>query len=116
MKIDAISDTLNSATAAAMDIRRTTEAKFDDARRETAASLHAAASAIKTAGETTSQTVDDLASTAANKLESASRYIRKHDADGMVSDIHSVIRRNPGTSVLVAAGVGLFAGLALRRR
>jgi hypothetical protein len=41
-------------------------------------------------------------------------YIRDHDVQAMIGDVENVVRRYPGRSLLIAAGVGFLLGRALK--
>ncbi len=63
--------------------------------------------------------VRDAGRAVADRLEqgrdAATDYVRSHDADSMMSDVHVAVRRNPGLSLIIAAALGfvvarLFSG------
>lgn len=85
--------------------------QVDDLGRETAASLHAAASSIRKG----SKAIDDLAESTANKLDGAGTYVEKHDVKRTIGESRYLVRRYPVESLVLAAGVGFLAGFAMRR-
>lgn len=52
----------------------------------------------------------------AGGLQSTAGYLRQHDTEAMLSDAGSLVGRNPGPALLVAAGLGFLVGRAFRRR
>ncbi|MDQ3655525.1 MAG: CsbD family protein [Chloroflexota bacterium] len=74
---------------------------------DTAASgLGQAAGMLRQQGEQREGTVGTAATKTADTLESASSYLQEKDADQLMSDLESLVRRKPVESVLVAAGIG----------
>jgi ElaB/YqjD/DUF883 family membrane-anchored ribosome-binding protein len=114
-------DKVGDAAAAAM--RKVSEAGRQvsdqlDEKRETAADvLQSTASAIHEKAEDLpgGETVENVAHSAADKLEATAGYIRKHDIKAMLSDIQAFVKRNPVPSVLIAASIGFLIGRALRK-
>lgn len=53
---------------------------------------------------------------AAEGLERSAEYVRNLDVDQLKEDATQTIRRNPGTSLLVAAGIGFILGGILKKR
>jgi ElaB/YqjD/DUF883 family membrane-anchored ribosome-binding protein len=91
---------------------RTAGKKLDEARRNTADALTGSASSVRDAGEA----IDELAEKAAAKLDSTAKYVRSHDAEGILTDVRHVIRRHPASVVTGAAAVGFLFGLAIRKQ
>jgi ElaB/YqjD/DUF883 family membrane-anchored ribosome-binding protein len=85
--------------------------QVDDLGRETAESLHAAASTIRKG----SKAIEDVAESTANKLDGAGSYVEKHNARRTIAESRQLVRRYPGESLIFAAGVGLLTGFAIRR-
>ena len=79
--------------------------------RETAESLHAAASTIRKS----SKAIEDVAKGTATKLDGAGSYIERHNVKRTIADSRQLFRRFPDQSLAVAAGVGFLAGFAIRR-
>jgi hypothetical protein len=50
----------------------------------------------------------------ADKIQSASDYLREHDARAMMDDFQGLVRRYPGQSLAAAVVLGFLAGRALR--
>jgi ElaB/YqjD/DUF883 family membrane-anchored ribosome-binding protein len=83
----------------------------DDLGRETAESLHAAASSIRKG----SKAIEDLAESTANKLDGAGSYVEKHDVKRAIGESKRMVRRYPAESLALAGGVGFVLGFAIRR-
>ena len=60
------------------------------------------------------QGVQSVATTAADKLDGAARYLRDKDGQQLVTDLEGLVRRKPTESLLVAAGVGFLLSKVLR--
>lgn len=60
--------------------------------------------------------IGSTASTVADQLQSGGRYLQEHGFREMKDDLTAAIRHYPVQSVLLALGVGFFAGIASRRR
>jgi len=88
---------------------------IDHARNETAEGLHAAASSIRRNVRERSKTVESLAESTAIALDEAGSYIKKHDLKRTLGDSRQLVRRYPGESLAIAAGVGFLAGIAILR-
>ena len=97
------------------DLGRTVGKKLDEARSGTADALESAASSVRSTGRRGAETIDALSRNAAGKLDTSAAYVRSHDVGGMLTNLRQVIRRHPTGFVLLAAGIGFFAGSAVRR-
>ena len=113
-------DKLDNAAAAAKqkvsEAGRQASDQLDEKRETAADALHSTASAIHEKAENLpgGETVENLAHSAADKLETTAGYIRKHDFSAMFSDIQNVLKRNPVPSVLIAASIGFLIGRRFR--
>jgi len=85
--------------------------QVDDLGRETAESLHAAASSIRKG----SKAIEDLAESAADKFDGAGSYVEKHNAKRAIGESRQLVRKYPVESLVLAAGVGFLTGFAIRR-
>jgi ElaB/YqjD/DUF883 family membrane-anchored ribosome-binding protein len=85
--------------------------QVDDLGRETAESLHAAASSIRKG----SKAIDDFAKNTANKFDGAGSYVEKHSVKRAIGESRQIVRRYPAESLFVAAGLGFLTGFAIRR-
>ena len=109
----ALSETVLAAKAAAIDLGRSASNMADQARADTAANLHSAASTVRAAGARSAEFVEEYTSDASRRLDSTSSYIRKHDGADMLHDMRRIVRRHPGAFVLFTAAVALCAGYLL---
>jgi ElaB/YqjD/DUF883 family membrane-anchored ribosome-binding protein len=85
--------------------------QVDDLGHETAESLHGAASSIRRG----SKAIENLAASTAGKLDAAGTYVRKHDVKRALAESRQLVRRYPGQSLFLAAGLGFMTGFAIRR-
>jgi ElaB/YqjD/DUF883 family membrane-anchored ribosome-binding protein len=85
--------------------------QLDGLGRETAESLHGAASSIRKG----SKTIEDLAESTAEKLDEAGAYVGKHNVKRAIAESRELVRRYPAESLFLAAGVGFLTGFAVRR-
>lgn len=56
--------------------------------------------------------VSSLAHTAADKLTATAGYFREHDVDRIKEDLKTLVKNNPGPSLLVAGVIGFLLGRA----
>jgi hypothetical protein len=92
----------------------------DDLGRETAGGLHAAASSIRRGGRQSSKAIKDLAENTANTLDGAGSYVEKHSLKHAFGESRKIVRRYlarrySAESLVLAAGIGLLTGFAIRR-
>ena len=113
----------DKVTDAAVKVKEKTEEfgksvqnKIDEQRTPATDTLHTAASKLHESAENLpgGEKVTSIAHGAADKLEATAGYIRDHDVQAMMTDVENVVRRFPGRSLLIAAGVGFLLGRALR--
>lgn len=60
-------------------------------------------------------TIGSAASTVADQLQAGGHYLQEHGFREMTDDLTAMIRHYPVQSVLLALGIGFFAGMASRR-
>jgi hypothetical protein len=91
--------------------------KIDSARQPIADKMHGAADTIREqAGRMPGgDTVSGAARSAAEKLESSATYLESHDAQRMIQDLLSVVKKHPTQSLLLAGVVGFLVARAFRR-
>jgi ElaB/YqjD/DUF883 family membrane-anchored ribosome-binding protein len=51
-----------------------------------------------------------MAHAAAEHMSSTADYVREHDVDGMMKDVETLVKNNPGRSLLAAAVIGFLLG------
>ncbi len=95
------------------DLGRTTGEKLDEVRCGTADALADAASSVRTTGRQGSDAIDDLAKSAARKLDSTAAFVRNHDVRDMFGNVRQVVRRHPASSLVGAVAVGFLLGSTL---
>jgi len=88
--------------------------KFDEKRGSAASGLEEAASTLHHRADHLpgGPRITDMAHAAADKLDSTAAYVRRNDFNSMVSDAGGVVKKNPGPSLLIAAGLGFALGRA----
>jgi ElaB/YqjD/DUF883 family membrane-anchored ribosome-binding protein len=107
-KIREKSNELGRRAVRSIDDRRVGVA---DGLEGAARGLHNKADAIAGSGERVSRATHEVA----DKVESASHYVRDKDAKEMLADVESMVRAHPTRSLLAVLAVGFLAGRALRR-
>jgi ElaB/YqjD/DUF883 family membrane-anchored ribosome-binding protein len=112
---DSLSARANQVTEKVSDVAKSA-ADTIDARRSTAAdSLQTAASTLHDKADSLpgGETVKEFAHAAADRLTTTADYVRQHDVNRMMSDVETLVKNNPGPSLLAAAVFGFFVGRAL---
>ncbi len=91
---------------------------FQQVKSTVADKLQAAAQTLhqKAARPGQSHEVSNFEHRAAGWLERSADYVNEMEPERVKADIESKVRRNPGTSLLIAGAVGLLLGGLLRRR
>ena len=85
-------------------------------RATTADGLETAASAMhKGADRLPGDTVSELAHTAADRLNTTADYVRRNDVNRMIADVETLVKNNPGPSLVIAAAFGFLVGRAVVR-
>jgi ElaB/YqjD/DUF883 family membrane-anchored ribosome-binding protein len=59
--------------------------------------------------------VSELAHTAADRLNTTADYVRRNDVNRMMADVETLVKNNPGPSLLIAAAFGFLVGRAVIR-
>jgi hypothetical protein len=106
----ALSETVLAAKGAVQDIRRSATNMMDQARTDTAETLHSAASTVRAAGNQGSAAIEDFAEGTGQRLDATSAYIGKNDASDMAHDLRRIVRRHPGAFLLLTASVAACIG------
>jgi ElaB/YqjD/DUF883 family membrane-anchored ribosome-binding protein len=109
-----LSDAAEQVKDKISDLGRTTADKIDENRGAAASGLDKAASALhEQAGSLPGgENVSHLAHAAADKLSSTAGYVREHDVNRMMADVETLVKNNPGPSLLAAAVIGFLVGRA----
>ncbi len=106
----ALGETVLAAKVAVQDMGRSASDVMDQARTDTAAKLNSAASAVRSAGNQSAAMIEECSEGTGQRLDSTSSYLRKHDAADMLDDLRRIVRRHPGSFLLLTASVAAFAG------
>ena len=90
--------------------------RIDENRHAAADGIDKAASALHENAENLpgGEKAARLAHTAADKLGASAQYIRENDARGMMADVETLVKNNPGPSLLAAAALGFLAARTFR--
>ena len=96
------------------DLGRTAANRIDENRDAAASGLDKAASTLHENAESLpgGEKVSSLAHAAAEKLSSTAGYVREHDVNRMMADVETLVKNNPGPSLLAAAAIGFLVGRA----
>jgi hypothetical protein len=91
--------------------------KMDDMRASAAGGLESTASAIreKAEGLPGGKSVRRAAHVTADALNSTADYVRARDMKGMLKDVQTLAKDNPGPALLIAAGLGFLLARAFSR-
>lgn len=111
---DKLSDTASRVKDKVSQMSQTAADKIDDNRDGAAEGLEKAAATLheKAEGLPGGEKVSELAHVTAEKLNSTAEYVREHDVRSMMGDVESLVRKNPGFSLLAAVAVGFLIGRA----
>ena len=112
-----ISDTATQVKDKVSDLGHTAADKIDENRDAAAGGLEKAASALheKAASLPGGEKVSSLAHATAEKLSSTADYVRGHDVKRMMGDVETLVKNNPGPSLLAAVAVGFLVARAFAR-
>ena len=105
----------NEAQESMAELGRSAGRRLDEAREETGAALHTAASSVRTTGRQGSEAIDNLATGTADRLDATASYIEDHDLKAALTSLRRFGRRYPTGSLVAAAAIGFLAGSALCR-
>ena len=97
------------------ELVRSAGRKLDEARQETGAALHTAASSVRKTGRQGSDAIDNLATSAADRLDATASYVEDRDLHDALAGLRRFGRRHLTGSLVAAAAVGFLAGSALSR-
>jgi ElaB/YqjD/DUF883 family membrane-anchored ribosome-binding protein len=111
-----VSDRAAKAKDAVSNMARSAADRLADTRATTADGLETAASALhKGADSLPNDTVSDFAHSAADRLSTTADYVRRNDVNRMMADVETVVKNNPGPSLVIAAAFGFLLGRAMVR-
>jgi hypothetical protein len=109
-----LSDTATLVKDKVSDLGRAAADRIDDNRGAAATGLDKAASALRAnAGSLPGgETVSSMAHATADRISSTAGYVREHDINRMMADVKTLVKNNPGPSLIAAAVIGFLAGRA----
>ena len=110
-----LTDTAEQVKDKVAVLGRTVADKVDESRGAAASGLQKAASALHEKAESLpgGEKVSNMAHAAAERMSSTADYVREHDVDRMMKDVETLVRNNPGRSLLAAAFIGFLLGRTL---
>jgi ElaB/YqjD/DUF883 family membrane-anchored ribosome-binding protein len=106
---------VSEAQGRAEGLTRTAGKKLDEARDETADAIHRAASSVRTTARHSCEVLDDLATSAADKMDVTASYVEDHDPRRLFAGCRQFISKYPTGSLMVATAIGFVAGSTVRR-
>lgn len=114
---DEMSNRASEAKQKASDMARNAADAFDEGRSKAADKLDSAADTLKDKARNLpgGERVSEFAHAAADRIGKAADYVRENDVRRMVSDVESVVSKNPGPALLIAAAFGFLVGRAITR-
>ncbi|MEO8050327.1 MAG: hypothetical protein ABI833_07915 [Acidobacteriota bacterium] len=110
---ESIADTATTVKDKTQEFGRDAMNKIEDNRVSAAGALHNAASSLHQNAEKLPN-VPDMAHSAADKVEAVASYLQDHDTKQIMADVETVVKRNPGPSLLIAGALGFLIGRAFR--
>jgi ElaB/YqjD/DUF883 family membrane-anchored ribosome-binding protein len=110
---ESLSDAAKTMKDKTQEFGRDAMNKIEENRVSAADALHNAASSLHQKADKLPNG-PDIAHSAADRVEAVASYLQGHDAKQMMSDVETVVRRNPGPSLLVAGALGFLIGRAFR--
>jgi ElaB/YqjD/DUF883 family membrane-anchored ribosome-binding protein len=111
---DAVNEKGQEARQKAGEMGSKAQHKADEGMEKAASGLGQAAEKLREQGQQRGGTMASTATMTADKLDSASQYLRDKDTDQLMSDLESLVRRKPVESLLAAAGIGFVLSKIFR--
>jgi len=111
---DKVSDSAIHLKDKASEVGRKAANKIDENIASAATGLDKAAATLHERAESLPgvDKISGLAHTTADKLSATAGYFREHDVDRIKEDLETLVKNNPGPSLLVAGVIGFFLGRA----
>ena len=110
---ESLSDTAKTMKDKTQELGRDAMNKIEENRVSAAGALHNAASTLHEKADRLPNG-PDMAHSAADRVEAVASYLQGHDTKQMMADVETVVKRNPGPSLLVAGALGFLIGRAFR--
>jgi len=109
-----VSDAANQARGKAAELGSNAADAIDSGLHTAGSKLQDTAATLRSTAASGSTRVNEVTNRAAAGLEATARYFQDVDTRTLVSSMESIIRRNPGPSLIAAAVAGFLIGSALR--
>jgi ElaB/YqjD/DUF883 family membrane-anchored ribosome-binding protein len=115
-----VADQAREKAGEAMDTARSgmqqAEERVDEKRGTAADSVDQAAQKLRERADSMpgGERTSEMATKAADRLESTATYVRDHDVSQMTSDLEGFVRQHPTESLIAAAAAGFLMGKMLR--
>jgi ElaB/YqjD/DUF883 family membrane-anchored ribosome-binding protein len=110
---ESVSDTAKTVKDRTQEFGRAAVNKIEENRISAAGALHNAASSLHD-NAAKLPNGPDMAHSAAEKVDAVAGYLQGHDTKQMMADVETVVKRNPGPSLLIAGALGFLIGRAFR--
>jgi ElaB/YqjD/DUF883 family membrane-anchored ribosome-binding protein len=104
--MDDMSQKGQNAKAKTGDAAHKAQEGADQGMDQAASGLNQASDMLRSKGGEQGGSVGSAAAATADKMDTASGYLREKDTDQIVTDLEALVRRKPTESLLVAAGIG----------
>jgi ElaB/YqjD/DUF883 family membrane-anchored ribosome-binding protein len=90
---------------------------IDENRGAAASGLESAASALRDRADALpgGERIASAAHATADAVGSAADYVRENDVKSMMTDVHKLVKNNPGVALLTAAAVGFLIARTFSR-
>jgi len=111
---DKVSDVASQARGKAAELGSNAADAIDSGLHSAGSKLQDTAATLRSTGASGSTRVNEVTNRAAAGLEATARYFQDVDTRQLMSSMESMIRRNPGPSLIAAAVAGFLIGSALR--
>jgi ElaB/YqjD/DUF883 family membrane-anchored ribosome-binding protein len=113
---DKATEMAGTAGEKARQMSGTATEKLDAQRDTVAGGLDSVATTLRDKAETIpgGDKTTQAAQMAADKMETASGYLREHEVGDMMSDVQTLVRSHPTESLVVALAAGFLLGRALK--
>lgn len=111
---DAVKETGSAGGQRSGEALNTAGQKMDDMAASLGGSMQSLAGNLRSAAPG-QETLGQLASGFADVLDRTGRFLEKEGASGLADQINQMIRRNPLSAVLAAAGIGFLLAQTIRR-
>jgi ElaB/YqjD/DUF883 family membrane-anchored ribosome-binding protein len=111
---DQAADVVKSVREKTQEFGQAAVNKIEDNRIAAASALRSAANTLH---DKASKLPDgpQMAHAAAEKIEAAAVYLKKHNTKRLMLDAGAIVRKNPVPSLVVAGAVGFLIGRTFRR-